>query len=130
MGNNEYGQLGLGFNTRKVNSWGDNDSQLGLGFNSIKNNIYEIAQNFFYQDQGKPQQLQEPHLQQVLLNENVNLLSSGRYYSVAIASDGKIYSWGLNNLGQLGIGSDRGQVIVDNIEDFSTPIRVFIPKSV
>jgi alpha-tubulin suppressor-like RCC1 family protein len=42
-------------------------------------------------------------------------ISTGRYYNVAIKTDGTLWSWGQNNTGQLGLG---------NTTDYSSPKQV------
>lgn len=38
-------------------------------------------------------------------NAKVVAVEAGRYYSLALLSDGTVYAWGRNNVGQLGIGT-------------------------
>ncbi len=49
----------------------------------------------------------------------IKAVAAGENYTVALASDGTVWSWGANNHGQLGIG--------DNTEDKTTPVRVNLP---
>ena len=44
-----------------------------------------------------------------------SVLSGGHLYSIAIKTDGTLWDWGRNNLGQLGLG---------NLTDYSSPKQV------
>lgn len=43
-------------------------------------------------------------IQGLLLNKNIVSVSAGRAHSLALDSDGQVYTWGLNGCGQLGDG--------------------------
>ncbi len=70
----------------KVYAWGDN--QYGqLGNHSFENSTVPVAVD----------------TTGVLAGKKVIAISAGANYSMALTSDGKIYSWGRNNRGQLGV---------------------------
>lgn len=46
---------------------------------------------------------------------NWKLISAGRYHSLSIKTDGTLWTWGRNNLGQLGLG---------NAVDVSSPVQI------
>ena len=69
----------------KVYAWGSNgNGQLGLGNNEEK---------------------KSPTLITALSNITVSSIAAGGYNSLALTTDGKVYSWGLNYYGQLGLGT-------------------------
>jgi alpha-tubulin suppressor-like RCC1 family protein len=41
----------------------------------------------------------------VLTGKIITQISGGGFFSMALSSDGKVYTWGDNSFGQLGIGS-------------------------
>ena len=75
-------------------------------------------------------------LQQVMIDEetpleNIVKISSGLNHALALTKDGKVYGWGLNTSGQLGINSKNnslyaapmldslGEEVIDNVIDIS-----------
>lgn len=46
---------------------------------------------------------------------SIRKVAAGAYHTLALTTDGYVYSWGWNNLGQLGFPADRGSL---------TPVRV------
>ena len=51
----------------------------------------------------------------------IKAVAAGENHTLALATDGIVWAWGANNLGQLGIG---------NTEDKTTPVRVHLPVGV
>lgn len=131
-GFNNYGQLGVGKNDNNINvptkvagetkwkkiaggefhalgisetnelfSWGRNTTgQLGLGYNSSSKNTSPIK----------------------IEGNTWTDIACGNMFSGAINSSGELYTWGLNNYGQLGIGntSSRNQPTKVNIDFVSS----------
>lgn len=128
-GNNQYGQLGRGFSASSaittvasiigipimriatgyyhsfaitasgtVFGWGRNDyGQLGLGHTDNKAN---------------------PTLLKSLRSQNIRYIGAGKYHSIALTSDGGVFSFGSNMYGQCGHGFSTAQSCV-------TPRKVF-----
>lgn len=72
-----------------VYAWGNNyDGQLGLGHNTKEKAIKII--DFF-------------------VDKNVAKIATGDSHSLALTKDGKVYSWGNNEWGQLGVGNKINQ---------------------
>ena len=72
-----------------VYTWGNNDyGQLGNG-NNIQSNV-PVAVN----------------TSGVLSGKTITQIGAGQYHSIALASDGTVYTWGYNNYGQLGNGDN------------------------
>jgi len=72
-----------------VYTWGYNDyGQLGNGITGTDSNV-PVAVN----------------TSGVLSGKTITQVASGSYHSIALASDGKVYTWGYNNHGQLGTGN-------------------------
>ncbi|KYQ88341.1 Toll-Interleukin (TIR) receptor domain-containing protein [Tieghemostelium lacteum] len=69
-----------------VNKFG----QLGIGPDSQHQTNYQI-------------------LHEIRLPQRVQMVACDNYYSAALTTAGKIYTWGLNNSGQLGIGNLKNQ---------------------
>ena len=91
----------------KLYTWGRNDyGQLG---NNSYNAVYYPSPIY---DSG------------VLNGKTIVQICAGYEHDLVLDSDGKMYSWGSNNYGQLGIGlmqnGDRG----DQVSHYSTPVAV------
>ncbi|XP_018107775.1 probable E3 ubiquitin-protein ligase HERC6 isoform X2 [Xenopus laevis] len=70
----------------EIYSWGDgSEGQLGTGIFSSKN--------------FKPKRISG------LSNTKIMQISCGNFHSVALSEDGRVFSWGQNKCGQLGLGS-------------------------
>lgn len=59
-----------------------------------------------------------PHKLEALHEENISQISGGWRHTMAVTSDGKLYGWGWNKFGQVGVG--------DNI-DHCSPVQVKLP---
>jgi len=101
------------FKNNKVYVWGDNwYCQLGLGDTNDRNTPTENTQlEQIIQDNGG--------------TNNILTLKTGARYNILIFKNGKVYVWGYNKYGQLGLGnttnictptenSDLEQIIQDN----------------
>lgn len=75
-----------------VHTWGQNHvGQLGIGS---------------YKDTGTPTRVCSAHgCGEANTIENVRTIAAGHYHALAASLDGLVYSWGLNDRSQLGIGS-------------------------
>ncbi|MFA4986437.1 MAG: hypothetical protein WC712_07635 [Candidatus Brocadiia bacterium] len=72
-----------------VYSWGSNNmGQLGLGNNTDKNT---------------------PQLVSALSGKGVVAIAAGYWHSIALCSDGKVYIWGYNQYGTLGLGNSSNK---------------------
>jgi len=102
--------------TGQLFTWGNNQQgQLGDGTKTSTNVPIEITSNFALN-----------------VDEKITKFSFGGYHAVAITSDGRLFTWGIDNTGQLGNGStSSGEVLVptpidstvfggDTITDIST----------
>ena len=79
----------------RVFTWGSNNyGQLGDGTTEYKYTPVDITSSFKL-DEG----------------ESIIQVSSGMYYSSAITSEGRIFTWGRNNYGQLGDGTTEDKFI-------------------
>ncbi|XP_064413830.1 RCC1 and BTB domain-containing protein 2 isoform X2 [Latimeria chalumnae] len=73
-----------------VYAWGHNGySQLGNGTTNPGLSPYQVSTN--------------------LLNKKVIEIGCGSHHSMALTSDGEVYTWGYNNSGQVGSGSTANQ---------------------
>ena len=79
-GNNTYGQLG---DARAYNYVSGNNRE-NNGDARNRNNVIQV---------------------QIPDGEVIKYIAAGRYHSLAVTTEGKVYAWGLNNYGQLGINS-------------------------
>lgn len=59
-----------------------------------------------------------PHKLEALCDNNISQISGGWRHTMALASDGKLYGWGWNKFGQVGVG--------DNV-DHCSPVQVQFP---
>ncbi|BDR55119.1 hypothetical protein KIMH_12300 [Bombiscardovia apis] len=83
-------------------SWGFNSSgQLGNGIRGNTNTINDIPVGYDG-DQSEPILIHDGALPS---SEHFIAVSAGGYHSLALGSDGQIYSWGENNMGQIGDGT-------------------------
>ncbi len=84
FGSNTYGQLGIG---------------------TVDNVIQNVPQRLtFFDDLRKVEESSDGTL--ISTGENVVKVYAGEYHSVALTDKGNVYTWGLNNRGQLGLGYD------------------------
>ncbi|XP_065876398.1 ultraviolet-B receptor UVR8 [Euphorbia lathyris] len=60
-----------------------------------------------------------PHRVEALRDSSVSQISGGWRHTMAVTSDGKLYGWGWNKFGQVGVG--------DNV-DHSSPMQVKFPQ--
>ncbi|MHB8337062.1 MAG: RCC1 domain-containing protein, partial [Ignavibacteriaceae bacterium] len=134
-GYNGYGQLGIGDTTNQsspvkvplpngVTSWkalaGGWNHTLSIGSDG---NLYAWGDNT-YSQLGIGNTTQQNTPVKVTLPSGVTswtAVVSGWFHSLAIGSDGSIYTWGYNGYGQLGIGNTTNQ---------STPAKVPLPNGV
>jgi hypothetical protein len=77
-------------------TWGRNDSAGGGGHGSSP--IPDSGQLGSAREPGAPASAPAP----VSTTEQFSLADSGRYHSAGISTSGKLYTWGLNDFGQLG----------------------------
>jgi RHS repeat-associated protein len=85
-------------------SWGSNDKgQLGIGDRSISQKLVPVT---------------------VTNLSNVVFISAGRDFTLAATSDGKVYAWGANNLGQLGDNTVINKYAPTNVLYLSNIIAV------
>ena len=94
--------------TNCVYSWGKNHhGQLGRG-----------TIDSFFQDM-------KPKKCDFLSNKNIIEIICGFDYCLALSSDGKVYGWGCNDMGQVGYGEDREEVLIPILIDFEVPVKYF-----
>jgi alpha-tubulin suppressor-like RCC1 family protein len=99
----------------KVYTWGDNEcGQLGYADKSIPQP----------ESPAGPKTQAEPEMIETLKNLKVINIKCGAFHSLALTKRGQIYAWGLNNHGQLGIGSDSMFEIEPSIIDSSITCEV------
>ena len=128
FGKNENGQLGLGDNNDKniptlipnindiIQISARGDSSLAL---SNTGKIYAFGLNNYGQLGLKSSnRINIPTLVQEAPN-NIIQISIGIYHSLILRVDGKIYAFGLNNLGQLGLGDNISRNIPTLIPNFN-----------
>lgn len=103
-------------NNGNVYSWGDAQyGQLGI------KNIFSLQKNeegHYYQP--IPYKLKE------LKKNNIYIMkaSCGDEHSILLSTEGKIYSFGSNNYGQLGLGNSNNLNINDDISFLDIPLQV------
>jgi len=78
----------------KVYSWGQNTNGQ-LGNNSTSHSSVPVA----------------VYTSGVLSGKTITAISAGGYTTIALDSDGKVYAWGYNNVGQLGDNSTTQRII-------------------
>ncbi|NBI28384.1 RCC1 domain-containing protein [Chengkuizengella marina] len=84
-----------------VYTWGKNNfGQLGNGTDDDKN--VPVPLDDFAND-----------------GEDIIQVSAGSSYTVALSSDGTVYTWGKNNFGQLGDGTDDDKNVPVPLDDFA-----------
>jgi alpha-tubulin suppressor-like RCC1 family protein len=89
---------------RKLYGFGDNsEGQLGL---------YQVASD----DKLVPQQI-------LSLGNGIEAISAGEAHSMALDSQGKLYVWGRNNEGQLGLGDNAPRYFPHEIQSLTEPVR-------
>jgi alpha-tubulin suppressor-like RCC1 family protein len=99
------GAAGVASSPGTVFSWGYNeDGELGDGS---------------YTDDGNDA---KPYPVQALGLGGVRVIEAGDYHTLALTTDGAVYSWGYNDAGQLGYGGD-------SYNDSAFPARVAAPGS-
>jgi alpha-tubulin suppressor-like RCC1 family protein len=117
-GKNDYGQLGLGHNNtiitpqQNINDFGNKKIKLidsGEHTIFLDNNgkVYSCGLNNYGQlgldhnnNENTPQQITSNNFG----NKEIVYIACGRYHTIFLDNNGKIYSCGLNNYGQLGLG--------------------------
>lgn len=94
----EYNSIALA-SDGTVYAWGHNDyGQLGNGNNSDRNVPFAVD------------------ISGVLSGKTITAIASGRQHSIALRSDGIVYTWGTNSYGQLGDGNgNTGEDIYSNV---------------
>jgi len=68
---------------------------------------------------------------QVQCKEKFAHVACGLYFNMAITNNGKIYSWGINDYGQLGIGhcqEKKNPCIITSLEDITIGNEIFSTK--
>ena len=87
----------------QVYSWGIGESgQLGLGSNA-----------------GDPFRATRPQLVEALRDVNIVFIDAGEFHAAAIASNGEVYTWGLNTFGQLGHGDRANRLMPTKVSALS-----------
>lgn len=133
-GSNQYGQIGIGNNIHPSSpveittafglSQGDKIVNISLGGSqssaiSLLGRIFTWGHNYYGQlgvgsiiDKNSPTEITG---QFPLSNDKVNTIIFGMFHSIAITDAGRVFTWGRNNLGQLG---------TDTIIDSNTPLEI------
>ena len=84
----------------------------------VSRTITETASDEMAQDNGEGsmeaslESVPVPQLVQTLQGKDIIGISAGAFHSVAVTSDGELYAWGANDIGQLGIRNCSAQVDV------------------
>ena len=132
-------QLGLGDkNTRKsptkIDTL-DNVVEIACGRDSsfaltADGGVYSWGRDDFGQlAHGRSQRfVTKPRRIESLDHEKIVSISVGEYHGVAVSSDGRIFSWGMNKDGQLGIGTRNNVTQPVQIESFEA-MNVFISSA-
>ena len=53
-------------------------------------------------------------------------VESGDYHTVGIKSDGTLWAWGLNNVGQLGDGTTDSRLSVQAVKGLGSVVQIFV----
>lgn len=132
IGNNEYGQLGIGNNERR-NSISEvigvsDVVKISVGnafslFLKADGTVYSCGHNFFGQlGHGFENMYNQNTPTQILKLENIVKIACGYHHSLFLRSDGKVLSCGYNLFGQIGIDhtkKDRSfkfiEIQIDNV---------------
>ncbi|KAJ8476942.1 hypothetical protein OPV22_020669 [Ensete ventricosum] len=126
-----YGNLGLGdrndrLTPEKVTSIkGENMVLVACGWRhtitvSSSGNLYTYGWSKYGQlGHGDFEDHLSPHLLEALKDSCISQISGGWRHTMALTSDGRLYGWGWNKFGQLGVG--------DN-DDHCSPVQVKLPE--
>ena len=66
---------------------------------------------------------------EALTGRRVIAVSAGSFYSLALAADGAVWSWGSGYYGKLGHGDDRNQLRPKKVEAFANQRVVAVSSS-
>jgi alpha-tubulin suppressor-like RCC1 family protein len=134
-GNNDIGQLGNGTTSTvpKVSKVSTNGLHfkhvIGGGFSALgvtrDNHVYRWGRFATEQGETGPQPVLKPELLPFFdtLQQPIKALAAGGHHFLALTEDGALYSWGLNEFGQLGTGDTTAR-------DQPTPLNFFADKRV
>nr|XP_009404858.1 PREDICTED: ultraviolet-B receptor UVR8 [Musa acuminata subsp. malaccensis] len=126
-----YGNLGLAdrndrLTPEKVTSIkGENMVLVACGWRhtiavSSSGNLYTYGWSKYGQlGHGDFEDHLSPHLLEALKDSCISQISGGWRHTMALTSDGRLYGWGWNKFGQLGVG--------DN-DDHCSPVQVKLPE--
>lgn len=93
----------------KVYTWGDNRAgQLGLGHKESTSSPKELP---FFKD------------------KIVIQIASGDHFSLVLTKEGKLYSWGSNNKGQLGLGDRAMRLNPRSVKDLKNIVKIYVHDS-
>lgn len=132
FGLNEYGQLGLGhkenvFIPTKINlPNGVKPTKISVGFSHSlvigdNGNLYFAGKND-YRELGMEDDIRT-NFEFFVLPHGVKpkLISSGSTFSIVLAENNVLYSWGANDYGQLGLG---------DLKKYKDPTPISLPKDI
>ncbi|XP_024013533.1 ultraviolet-B receptor UVR8 isoform X1 [Eutrema salsugineum] len=118
FGGNQFGQLGTGCDQAKVRILNyivllssSNANSEGLSLNLKTNMLFQTL----------PKLLEAPNLE----NVNVKIISCGARHTAVIADEGKVFCWGWNKYGQLGLGD-----VIDRNSPSEVKIKDCFPKNI
>ncbi len=126
-GNNEYRQLGDGTTDNKYTPVKIMDNVAAVSAGSthtaaikMDGSLWTWGENRYGQlGDGTGGNYEDYKSTPVKILDNIAQISMGYRYTVAIKTDGTLWSWGLNDVGQLGDGTGG------NYEDYkSTPVKI------
>ena len=110
-GNNEYGQLGLGHETNKylpekLNLFGIVSISCGSSHTVVltENKMYVWGSNESGQLGLGDEANRKLPTELNLMTDGIKSVSCGKYHTMALTKNGKVYIWGSNWNGQLGLG--------------------------